>query len=104
MRLRPLGPVAAAALLVLAVLAAPWLPAADAPSGVIVLKGHRENVFGIAFAPDGKLVVTASGDPSVRVWDAATGKELKAYEGGLEGHKQLVLAVAVHPDGSQFAT
>src|SRR5262249_2763236 len=33
----------------------------------------------------------------------ATGKQIKTF-GGPNGHKQLVLAIAMNPDGSQFAT
>src|SRR5262245_10251286 len=74
------------------------------PPGLITsLRGHREAVYGIAFTPDGKQLLTASGDPSIKVWDAATGKEIKTFA-GQSGHRQLVLAVAVSPDGSAFAT
>jgi WD40 repeat protein len=83
----------------------PFVPAADDPlAPVRVFKGHRENVFSVAFAPDGKLIVTASGDPSIKVWDPSTGKALKTFGEGPTGHKQIILGVAVHPDGSQFAS
>ncbi len=92
------------ALLVAGLALARGLPAEDDPPGLLVaLKGHKEAVYGIAFTPDSKQLLTASGDPSVKVWDAATGKELKAF-GGPNGHKQLVLGVAVSPDGALFAT
>jgi WD40 repeat protein len=76
----------------------------DQPPGLVcALRGHKEAVYGVAFSPDGKFVVTASGDPSVKVWNAETGKVFKTFSGP-SGHKQLVLAVAVSPDGTQFAT
>jgi WD40 repeat protein len=40
------------------------------------LKGHGNGVRSVAFAPDGKHLVTGSHDGTVRVWDTATGKEL----------------------------
>src|SRR5262245_64483307 len=73
------------------------------PPGAVVLKGHAEAVYGIAFTPDGKHVVTASFDKTLKVWDAATGKELKTF-GGPQGHQGLVLSVAVSPDGQSFAS
>src|SRR5438874_1911669 len=73
------------------------------PPGTVVLKGHAEAVYGIAFTPDGKQVVTASFDKTLKVWDAATGKEIKTF-GGTQGHQNLVLAVALSPDGQSFAS
>jgi WD40 repeat protein len=107
MRIRPFGSFAALALFGFVFLAVPWLPAADdadAPPGVIcVLRGHKEAVYGVAFSPDGKFVLTASGDPSIKVWQLPDGKEVKTFSGP-NGHKQIVLAVAVSPDGTEFAT
>jgi WD40 repeat protein len=95
--------------LALAGLLVPWAGAADddapaaVPGLVATLKGHREPVYAVVYTPDGQQLVTGSGDPSVKVWTAGTGKEIKSF-GGLNGHKNLVLAVAVHPDGNLFAT
>jgi cytochrome c len=38
-----------------------------------VLEGHRQNVNGVAFTPDGKAVVTASYDLTVRIWPLSEG-------------------------------
>jgi WD40 repeat protein len=73
------------------------------PPGTVVLKGHPEAVYGIAFTPDGKNVVTASFDKTLKVWDAASGKEIKSF-GGPQGHQNLVLAVALSPDGQSIAS
>jgi WD40 repeat protein len=54
----------------------------------------------IAFAPDGKTLVTARG-PVLRVWDPATGQELFQ---DFDGHHAGVAAVAVSPDGKLVAT
>jgi WD40 repeat protein len=84
----------------------PWLPAAEdeaAPGLIATMKGHTEPVYDVAFTPDGKHVVTGSGDKTIKVWDSATGKEIKAL-GGPAGHQQLVLSVAVSPDGSLIAS
>ena len=59
------------------------------------LDGHGDAVYSVAWTPDGKGIVTAGFDNTVRLWDAATRKEIKAFK----GHEGLVLSVAVSPDG-----
>jgi WD40 repeat protein len=54
----------------------------------------------VAFSPDGKQVVSGSGDRTVRLWDAATGAALQT----LEGHTQWVSSVAFSPDGKQVVS
>jgi WD40 repeat protein len=68
---------------------------------VATLDGHEETTNGLDFSPDGKLLVSGSGDggtshdATVRVWDVATGRELRRFE----GHKGGVNAVAFMRDG-----
>src|SRR5262249_45147017 len=75
----------------------------EAPGLVATLKGHTEAVYGIAFTPDGRFVVTGSGDRTIKVWETAAGKELKTFAGPA-GHPNLVTAVAASPDGSLIAS
>jgi WD40 repeat protein len=42
---------------------------------------HGDTVRFVAFAQDGKAVVTASQDQVIRLWDRATGKEIRRFEG-----------------------
>ena len=62
------------------------------------LDGHTDPVYAIAWSPDGKTLATASFDNTVRLWEAATRKEIKKYD----GHSKMVLAVAFSPDGKQI--
>jgi WD40 repeat protein len=57
-------------------------------------------VWDLAFSADGKRLASAGWDGSVRVWDAATGKELHNFR----GHTDRVLSVAFSPDGKRLAS
>ena len=57
-------------------------------------------VHGVAFAPDGKTLATASSDRLVRLWDAASGQERRS----LRGHLGNVSSVAFAPDGKTLAS
>jgi tetratricopeptide (TPR) repeat protein len=54
----------------------------------------------VAFSPDGRRLASASNDQTVRVWDAATGKELLT----LKGHTGRVFSVSFSPDGRRLAS
>ena len=47
----------------------------------LTLKGHREHLTSVAWSPDGKRLATGSGDQTIRVWDAASGKQLLTPNG-----------------------
>ena len=68
--------------------ALPGLPAAPTISS-------RAPVNAVAVSPGGEFVVSGGADGAVRVWDLATGAQLRA----LEGHSGAVWAVALTPDG-----
>jgi WD40 repeat protein len=66
----------------------------------MLLKGHKDQVDGIAYSPDGKLIVTGSKDDTLRIWDARTG-ELRRE---LKGHSGDVTRVAVSPDSTRIVS
>jgi WD40 repeat protein len=43
---------------------------------VLALKGHTDQVSSVAFSPDGKRVIAASGKGEVRAWDATSGQAI----------------------------
>ncbi|MBD0327630.1 MAG: hypothetical protein ICV68_14430, partial [Pyrinomonadaceae bacterium] len=63
-------------------------------------KSFAEGVNGIAFAPDGRLLATASSDMTAQLWDVASG----TAQGAPFGHKDKVRCVAFSPDGKRLAT
>ena len=60
-----------------------------------MFSGHSGVVNAVAFAPDGKTMVTGSADTTVRLWDVATGAEIRRFTGITD----TVYAVAFAPDG-----
>ena len=57
-------------------------------------------VNGAAFSPTASIV-TASGDETARVWDAATGRPIGEP---LKGHENWVMSAAFSPDGKRIVT
>jgi sterol desaturase/sphingolipid hydroxylase (fatty acid hydroxylase superfamily) len=57
-------------------------------------------VLGVAVSADGHCLVTGSADGTVKVWDAATGRERLT----LTGHARPVHSVAVSADGHRIVT
>jgi len=57
------------------------------------IEGHTESVNGCAFSPDGKLIVSASSDRTLKVW------EVSGRVRTLRDHSDSVLSCAFSPDG-----
>jgi WD40 repeat protein len=62
-----------------------------------IFTGHRSSINVIALTPDGKQIVSGADDGILKVWDVATGKELRS----LSGDGNAVTAIIVTPDGKQ---
>ena len=64
-----------------------------------VLIGHTQPVYDVVFSPDGRLIATGSNDHSTRLWNRASGQEVKRLD-----HTSEVNGVAFSPDGRVVAT
>ena len=64
------------------------------------LEGHGGWVNSVAFSPDGRQIVSGSGDGTVKVWDRESG----ACAQTLKGHGGWVPSVAFSPDGRQIVS
>jgi WD40 repeat protein len=56
--------------------------------------------WSVAFSLDGKQIASGHASGEIKIWDVATGKQLKT----LEGHRDEVDSIAFSPDGKLMAT
>ncbi|WP_438024701.1 AAA family ATPase [Sorangium sp. So ce233] len=63
-----------------------------------IWEGHRDAVLDGAISPDGRLLVTASLDGTLKVWDLATGRLLSTLE------DRSVACCAISPDGQRVVS
>ena len=62
--------------------------------------GHTADIQQITFSADGKYLVSASSDGTVRFWDVQSGEELRQFT----GHAGPVFLVELSPDGKYMLT
>jgi WD40 repeat protein len=72
----------------------------ESPALVRDLIGHAALVTACAVTPDGRRVISASGDKTLKIWDMESGRVLAT----LEGHAGGVTACAVTPDGRRVVS
>jgi WD40 repeat protein/serine/threonine protein kinase len=73
----------------------------EVDSGKVVsrARAHSEPAAAVAYSPDGKWVATAGRDHTARLWEPATGKEVRRFVGGARWN----FRVAFSPDGRSLA-
>lgn len=63
--------------------------------------GHSKWVWSAVFSPDGRTVLSGSDDGKSKLWDVATGKEIRTYS---PDFSHTVICVAFSPDGRMMLT
>jgi WD40 repeat protein len=64
------------------------------------LEAHRNRVTSVSFSPDGKTLASSSDDNTIKIWDIATGKEIRTLDGLHNG----VNSIGFSPDGKTLAS
>jgi WD40 repeat protein/serine/threonine protein kinase len=68
---------------------------------LMTIRGHRGwGITSAVVSPDGKLIASCGADSPIRIWDMATGAELKI----LRGHTEEVMSLAFSPDGKRIVS
>jgi WD40 repeat protein len=67
---------------------------------LVLQTGHAKPVTAIAISPNGRWLVSASADSTIKLWDLTSGSVLRT----LTGHAGSVLCLAVSPDGQWIAS
>jgi RNA polymerase sigma factor (sigma-70 family) len=60
-------------------------------------QGHQRPIGSVAFSPDGKTLATGSWDETLRLWDAASGKEVRRFAQSFDVQASFM------PDGKTLA-
>jgi len=69
-------------------------PSSKKPEAFLQL-GHSSDVQSVAFSPDGRLALSGSSDKTMKLWEVATGREIRTFK----GHSSSASTVAFSPDG-----
>ena len=71
----------------------------EAPILIIDTGGHKAKIKDVIFSHDGRRLISASYDKTVRVWDVATGETLRVIRGQIgKGDEGKIFAAALSPN------
>ncbi len=76
------------------------------PAGALARIGtvrlqQGSSVHSLCYSPDGKLLASAGGDSTARLWDVATGREVRRF---VDPKSEWIGSVAISPDGKTLVT
>ena len=71
---------------------------------VTTLRGHTDEVYAVAFSPNGQLLASASADYTVKVWNVSQGREIESLEHSIDNFMWPITAVAFSPNGQRLVT
>ncbi len=76
----------------------PGAPSRPARGGLRIPLGHDQALpTAVAFAPDGRLVLTGGNEGAVLLWEVETGRQLRVFRHAAEGTP--IVSLAFTPDG-----
>ena len=86
-------------LIVLSILLSPLPVLAEKPILTIDTGGHTSGIRDVVFTSNGRHLVSASYDKTIRVWDVSTGEMVRVLRGQIAAGKEgTIYAIAISPD------
>lgn len=77
---------------------------ANKPILTIDTGGHKAKIWDVIFTSNGRYLVSASDDKTIKVWDTSTGKVVRVLRGQIQaGDEGKIYAAALSPDNRFLA-